>query len=169
MLPGQNDAANLRNITRDDIMKLFMERIHPSSKTRSKLSIHLRSQASPSPKFSVAASRELLPALQSRGIEVKVDDYHKLSAAEPSLANIQAFWSSHFKTLSHLSQEHAKELLLMMETLTRTHPSEAESDSGVVPPGAQYIRDVASFKAGLTVSKAASPVEIYNDLATSKL
>jgi insulysin len=163
MLSDQNDATNLRSITRDDVMKLFMERIHPSSPTRSKLSIHLRSQAIPSPKFSVAASKELLSALQRRGIKVDVDNFHKLLAAEPRLADVQAFWSSHFKTLSYLSQKHALELLLLMETLTRTHPSEAESDSGVVPPGAQYIHDVSSFKAGLEIAKAASPVEIYDD------
>ena len=169
LILGEIDAGNIGNVTREDVMKLFMERIHYSSPNRSKLSIHLRSQASPSPKFSVEASQVLLPALQEKGVEVQVDDYHKLSAGEPSLANVQAFWSTHFKTLPNLSTGDANELLRLMEQLTRTHPSKSEGESGVVDTAAEYIRDVAVFKAGLTVSKAATPVEIYNDLSTSKL
>jgi len=166
------DAEILQTVTREEVYCLFMEKVHPSSKTRSKLSIHMQSQTAsnpPSPKFSIAASKAFLEALRSKAVVVKEDDYNRLSAAQPPLSAVKMFWSNHFKTVSHLSESDTQYLLKRMETLTKEHPAEgsvleAEVTAGQLGDDVVHVKDMAAFKAQLTISKAATPVEIYNDI-----
>lgn len=41
---GWDDADLLDNITKDEVLALFMRSVHPASPTRAKLSVHLTSQ-----------------------------------------------------------------------------------------------------------------------------
>ncbi|KAH8824723.1 Metalloenzyme, LuxS/M16 peptidase-like protein [Flagelloscypha sp. PMI_526] len=43
-LRGWNDADLLNNITKNEVLELFLRAVHPASPTRSKLSVHLTSQ-----------------------------------------------------------------------------------------------------------------------------
>lgn len=162
----QIDAETLRSVSRQDVLNLFMERIHPSSKIRSKLSLHLRSQTASGSKFTVAASKVLLVELKAKGVAVQEEDYHKLSAAEPPLSAVKAFWSNHFKTLSDLSKEDADSLLKAMDRIAKENPAEtvAGEDEGKLGEDVVHVHDMAVFKAGLVMSKAATPVVEYNDV-----
>ncbi|KAG8889415.1 Insulinase (Peptidase M16) [Tulasnella sp. 332] len=160
------DAENLRTLSRQDVLSLFMEKIHPAAKNRSKLSLHLRSQTVPSPKFTVAASVALLDALKSRGVVVQEADYHRQSATEPPLSAVKAFWENHFKSLPNLDQSDAKALLKTMDQFAKEHSAPASVDEGhrKLVNGVVHVRDMAAFKAGLIMSKAATPVVVYNDM-----
>lgn len=123
----------------------------------------------PSPKFSIAASKAFLEALKSKDVVVKEDDYNRLSAAQPPLSAVKMFWTNHFKTLSHLSGSDAEYLMKMMETLTKEYPAEgslleSEDTTGQLGDDVVHVKDMAAFKAELTISKAATPVTIYNDI-----
>lgn len=143
-----------------------MEKIHPTSRSRSKLSLHLRSQTAPSPKFSVAASVALLDDLKSRGVVVQEADYHRLSAAEPALSAVKAVWANHFKSLPSLSKSDADALLKAMDRVAKEHPAPVNTDDGhgQLTDNVEHVHDVAAFKAGLTMSKAATPIVVYNDV-----
>lgn len=45
LFPGFRDAEQIKQINKQEIIDLFMKYIHPSSTTRSKLSLHMDSQA----------------------------------------------------------------------------------------------------------------------------
>lgn len=143
-----------------------MATFHPASKTRSKLSLHLRSQTASSPKFSVAASKVLLTELKFKGVVVQEEDYNKLSAAEPPLSAVKAFWTNHFKSLSDLGKDDAEGLLRAMDRLAKEHPVAASADGaeGKLGDDVVHVHDMALFKAGLIMSKAATPVVEYNDV-----
>jgi len=164
------DADILSRVTKQEVIDLFMQRIHPSSKTRSKLSVHMRAvpPAEPDPKFSLAAATALLPALKSRGVAILDENlYQTLATQEPKLSVVKGYWENHFKSLPNLKPESARELLEMADKLAKEFPSETEvtgGDEGKLAADVQRIQDMAAFKAGLTVSKAATPVTIYSDL-----
>ncbi|KAG8937301.1 Insulinase (Peptidase M16) [Tulasnella sp. 418] len=185
------DAELLKGITKQDVVDLFMTKMHPSSKTRSKLSIHMRSQAkgrstspssapSPNLRFTVAASHSLLAILKDHGIVVDEPQYHDLSAAEPPLGAVKSFWEGHFNMLNAkprsdkewLSKENGEAILKEIDRIAATNSDESTTGGeteGKLGDDVVFIRDIAPFKAGLRIGKAATPVEIYNDLAGSKL
>ncbi|KAG9014054.1 Insulinase (Peptidase M16) [Tulasnella sp. JGI-2019a] len=160
------DAENLKSVSRQEVLDLFMEKIHPASKSRSKLSLHLRSQTAPSPKFTVAASVALLNALKLRGVAVQEEDYHRLSAAEPPLSAVKAFWTNHFKSLSDLSKSNVEDLLKTMDRVAKENPApnSAEDGNGKLADDVVYVHEMSTFKAGLAMSRAATPIVLYNDV-----
>lgn len=143
-----------------------MKYIHPASQTRSKLSVHLRSQTAPSPNFSMAAATELLGILKSRGIAVDEGPYLALSAREPPLFAVKGFWATHFKTLPDVAPETVQFLLTSMDRCCKDHPSDKDNfaEDGKLQGNYKHIHDVAAFKASLATSRAAVPVAIYSDL-----
>jgi insulysin len=70
-LPGERDA-DLEEITKKDVL-LFMKHIHPSSPSRSKLSVHLVSQKLPSPKIITIAAAEAFEDVV-RNSQLSVDE-----------------------------------------------------------------------------------------------
>ncbi|KAG8907980.1 Insulinase (Peptidase M16) [Tulasnella sp. 403] len=159
-----NDAKILETVSRQEVLDLFMRYIHPASRTRSKLSIHMQSQVVPSPKFSLTASNALIATLQSRGLGEAETEFREFSATEPPVSDVKQFWEKHLKAKPGLSQQVTHDLFGTIDTLAKTHPSEADVNDGErLGDDVQYIRDIAHFKAGLGVSKAATPVEIYSD------
>lgn len=166
MRAGAVDAEILANVSKQDVLDLFMTYIHPSSTLRSKLSVHMRADTAPPPKFSVAASEAYLTALKAQGVEVQEDEYRKLSAAEPPVPAVKAFWTNHFGTLPNLSAETAQKLLFSIDRLAKEHAvvSSETVTEGKLSDSVTHIQNMSLFKAGLTVSKAATPVQVYSDL-----
>lgn len=90
-------------------------------------------------------------------------DDSALEGDEPLLSDVKQFWTEQFKSIPGFEEATAQELLQTIDTLAKEHPS---ADSTLESLGSDVIpvRDMAMFKAGLAVSKAATPVEIYSDL-----
>lgn len=157
---GATDADFLSKVTKQEVIDLFKTAIHPSSATRAKLSIHLKSQVAPATKFSKEAAKRLVDALRQNGIAVEDS---VLEGDEHLLSDVKTFWTEHFKAIPDFKESTAQELLKTIDALAKEFPSH-ESTLESLGPQVIPIKDMAMFKAGLTVSKAATPVEIYNDL-----
>ncbi|KAG8745619.1 Insulinase (Peptidase M16) [Ceratobasidium sp. 414] len=152
-LRRETDAANIKQLRREDVISLFNEHIHYSSPTRRKLSVHLISQKKVPTKFSVEASEALLQVLKEEGVPVEEDQYRQLSAAQPPLEAVLEFWTKQLE--GHKS---ATSILDRIPHISTQHPVEgAEVELGF-PVGATPIRDITLFKAGLSASKAPTPV-----------
>jgi insulysin len=138
------------------VIKLFMDRIHPSSETRSKLSTHLVSTYS-GVKFDVAAAEPLMGEFIKHGVPVDQTAIGQLLASKPDLKQVKDF-ALDLISKAPLGDEIKETLKTMIGGLKGT---EAKAESGEVSVRASniYIDDIDKFKAGLTPSKAASPVE----------
>ena len=124
-------------------------------------------------KFSVSAAEALLPELQARSIPVIVEQYHQQSALEPGLEDVKKFWSGYLSSLPNLKEGAKEEVLELLEKFSRTYPAEGDPVANIgevkLKEGQIFVKDVAAFKASLTLSNAATPVEDYQDLSTAKL
>ncbi|KAG8725587.1 Insulinase (Peptidase M16) [Ceratobasidium sp. 395] len=152
-LRRDTDAANIKQLKREDIISFFNEYIHYSSPTRRKLSVHLTSQKETPAKFSVEASEALLQVLKDEGVPVEEDQYRQLSAAQPPLETVLEFWTKHLT--DHKS---STSILARIPDISARHPVEAVEVEPSFPVGATRIHDVALFKASLTASKAPTPI-----------
>jgi len=166
----ETDAAILETVTRQEVLEVFNKFIHPSSPIRGKISVHLRSQAAPPARVSAAAAHEFLPHLLSHNIPIIQAEYETGSAAQPPLDAALAYYTQFFTSLKTLDQSQIDKLLALLMKLVKLHPL---AEEGVEPvrlrEGTVFIKDVADFKAQLTLSKAAIPIENFLDLAVSKL
>ena len=133
-----------------------MKSIHPSSETRSKLSTHLVSTYS-GVKFDMAAAEPLMGEFVKHGVPVDQAAIGALLAAKPDLQQVKDF-ALDLVTKAPLGDDVKSELKTMIGGLKGVEavaePSEVSVRSSNV-----YIKDIDRFKAGLTPSKPASPVE----------
>ncbi|KAG9128505.1 Insulinase (Peptidase M16) [Ceratobasidium sp. 392] len=152
-LRRETDAANIKQLKREDVISFFNEYIHYGSPTRRKLSVHLASQKKAPPKFSVEASEALLRVLKDEGIPVEEDQYRQLSAAQPPLEAVLDFWTKELN--DHKS---STSILARILDISAQHPVKDVDVEPDFPAGAARIHDVALFKASLTASKAPTPI-----------
>ena len=90
---------------------------------------------------------------------------------EFTVAVNQGVWTEFFrKDMPDFDKAVAAQLVALIAKLAKLHPvkSAVEADARL-RDGTVYIDDVVSLKSRLTLSKAATPVEVYSDLAGSKL
>jgi len=163
------DAEAIQTVTRAEVLSLFTEFIYPESPTRSKLSVHLRSQTAPSPRLSLAASAILLQHLKAAGIPVQEVPYNAAAAMQLTVAINQSVWAGFFeKDMPAFNKTVASELVALIAKLAKLHPVIGDGTDAEVKlrEGTVYIDDMAALKCTLTLSKAASPVEVYSDLGS---
>ena len=165
----QTDVAYLRQISRQDVLDLLMERMHPSSPTRSKISTHLRSTFR-GVKFDPSTAQPLMEAFIGHGIPVDQDSLQALMATSPDLKAVQEFAISAISKAS-LSAEAKKELEDMINGLKgiESEAQSAEEANKLLRPNNILIDNINTFKAGLTPSKAATPLEPFFPPPTHKL
>jgi insulysin len=153
MTVGEVDAANVRRLKREDVISFFNEYIHHKSPTRRKLSVHMTSQRQTPTKFSVEASEALLRILKEEKVPIEEDQYRQLSAAQPPLESVVEYWTKELE-----GHQSAASIIARISDVSAQHPVEGvEVDLGF-PEGATRIQDVATFKNGMTASKAPTPV-----------
>lgn len=135
-----------------------MKHIHPSSETRSKLSTHLVSTYS-GVKFDMAAAEPLMGQFIQHGVPVDQAAIGELLASKPDLQQVKDFALGLIEQ-APLGDDVKSELKTMIGGLKGTE-ADADADAGAVSVRSSnvYIEDIDKFKAGLTPSKAASPVE----------
>jgi insulysin len=152
---GDNDARVLEKVTKDDIISLFLSRVHPSSSTRSKLSVHLRSQKPPPPRMSAAAV-EAFEALLKRP-ELAGRWKEELAGDEtPIVDDFRKYWES---------QDIEPEILAAIPDLVVKYPMERQAAR---MEGVTYIEDVEAFKKSLEISEESRPLVEWGDLPMSK-
>lgn len=174
-LQHETDAAQVRTLSKEELVAFYRQYIDPASKTRAKLAIHLNAQS--------GAHVDTLPAdKRSRLVEVvekQLDaagfavDKQTLSAAfqeldvevvdeSQILYVVKTFLTTELK-LSSAQIAPAIEKLegnvgLQLKQLGLEPGSSHESTNGTLTPEATVITDVPAFKARLAVSAGPVPV-----------
>ena len=157
------DATMSRTITKSDVLDLFMSKVHPSSQTRSKLSVHMLSQKPRPKRVSCAAAQafEVLVRQAFPGIDEKAWR-NSVEEEIPSLVEFGQYW------LKALDTEEGKKVLMQLPALLNEYPVAGEDDdhkrTDVV-----YIEDQKAFKAGLLSVANPGPLEQWNDFPQSTI
>lgn len=162
---GDTEVAALKATSKADVLSFFLNKIHPSSSTRSKLSTHLVSSYS-GVKFDMAAAQPLMGAFTQHGVPIDQAVIGALLASKPDLQQVKDFAISAVNS-STLGDDAKTQLKAMIDGLkgTSANGDAAETDGVSIRPSNVYIEDIDAFKAGLVPSKAAMPVAPLSALA----
>ncbi|KDQ33027.1 hypothetical protein PLEOSDRAFT_1032530 [Pleurotus ostreatus PC15] len=171
-LRNEADAKLLQEVTKKDVLTLFLTYVHPSSPSRAKLSVHMRSQKPRPPKISHAAAQAFEVLAQSAGISPEDAQSWKDTLGEEdgpiSSADFTKYWVGVFgKLAAPLPQEKIQELVTQMQALAKKYPVEGE-DEDQPRPGVTYFEDASSFKSSLQVAPDPGPMVQWDDLPTPK-
>lgn len=161
----------IKTLTKEDISSFLMTYVHPDSPTRSKISVHLCSQQSPSPRVSLKAAHVLLEHFKAASIPVNEKEFNAMAGLHLSTAIHQKAWRDYFeKDDPTFDKKIAAELVDLIVKVAKQHPVVEEGGAEArLREGAVYIDSVAALKRKLMLGPAATPVENYSDLAGSKL
>lgn len=162
-ISGETDATILKTINKQQVIDLFLHKIHHESPSRSKLSIQFQSQYS-GVKFDTAKAMPLVQAFMGKNVEVSTEDLQQLLASSPTLDQVQQFARKCLDAASHLSESERKELDDGVVALGEATSSDeaGQSQEVTVRTSNKQITDVEAFKASLVPSRAAAPVRTYN-------
>jgi len=152
----------LKDITKDDVYSLFMSHVHPSSKTRSKLSVQMRSQKVRPKRVSATASEAFEALVRDSGVEVAPDVWKEaLSDDTPVIEVFQKHW-----TEALVGKEGARVLLESIPKLVQAHPVDGEGPDPA-RSDVTYIGDMKEFRASLQPTEDMPGIE-WGDLPMSK-
>ena len=84
------DAAILEQISKQDVIDVFMTYLHPSSRSRRKLSVHLNSQYQ-GVKFDPQRAMPMIQAFFMKGIPVSQQKLMVLMTSQPGVSEIKMF------------------------------------------------------------------------------
>jgi insulysin len=163
LLLGEKDAFFLKTITKDDVLSLFMTHVHPASKTRTKLSMHMVSQKIHTKKVSLAASQAFETLVHEAFPDVDEKSWkNSIESDALSLVEFGHYW------LKVLNSDDGRKLLAQLPVLVDKYPVDGEGEDRR-RSDVTYIEDPKAFKAGLTVSVDPGPFVQWNDLPASRL
>lgn len=160
----------IKTLSKEDISSFLMTYVHPDSPTRSKISVHLCSQQSPSPRVSLKAAHVLLGHFKAAGIPVNEKEFNATAGLQLSTAIHQKAWRDYFeKDDPTFDKKIAADLVDLIVKVAKQHPVEEGGAEARLREGTVYVDSVAALKRKLMLGPAATPVENYSDLAGSKL
>ncbi|KAE9393647.1 hypothetical protein BT96DRAFT_959011 [Gymnopus androsaceus JB14] len=156
------DADVLKDVTKEEVYALFMSHVHPSSKTRSKLSVQMSSQKARPKRVSAATAEAFEGLLRDSGVDNVGAWREKISDETPTVEEFQKYWA---EVLA--GKEGAQGLLQSIPKLVQAHPVAGE---GPDPrrSDATYIGDMKEFRAGLQLSENLGAMVQWGDLPVSK-
>lgn len=164
--------AIIRKLTKDDVAKFFAEYIHQDSPCRAKLSVHLCSQQTPSPRVSIKAADVLMHLFKDAGVPVKEKEYTAASSLQLSVVLHQKTWRDYFdKEDPMFDRKIAADLIEMIPKIAKQYPVIEKGATGEAKlrEGAVYVDSIPALKRRLMLGPAAIPVDSYSDLTGSKL
>ena len=164
---GTEDIEHLTTVSKDDVLSLFLTRVHPSSKTRSKLSIHVQSQKPQSKHVSREAADAFAQAVQEHGAQIEDIDWNASLYAdgEPTETQFSAFWKG---ALVEAPAETSDKVFAALPHLMEQFPA-AKDAQGSLSEDVIHIEDIAAFRKSLKVSEYPKPLVIWNDLPTPRI
>lgn len=168
--PGDHDASLVKNITKADVLALFMSRVHPSSRTRAKISTHLHSQKPRPKKIGLAAMEAFEALLLDKDITVDTQKWREELAGEgePLLTQFGKYWQETMSSRSPpVSSEVAQELMAALPAIMDKNPAEADYE-GTIKDGVRFIEDPEAFKASLKRADPPRPLVHWDDLPQAK-
>jgi len=158
---GDNDADLLREITKQEVLSLFLSNVHRSSSQRAKLSVHCVSRK-PRPKIlSSTALFEVDAVLEKNGITLPIAWMDQLP--EPQTV------SSTVQVLKEVVADPAAAVIVEKElaALAEKYPDDSDRH-GVLPAGYVAVDDPKKFRDSLQVAEGAVPLVEWGDLPVSR-
>ncbi|KAK7047232.1 metalloprotease [Paramarasmius palmivorus] len=151
LFEGKFSEEVLKTVTIADVRSLFASNVIPSSKSRSKLSVHMCSQNPQKIRRVSAQAAEAFKALLDEygsdrlgfNVSQKWQEAQENLTRNPTLFEFRNYWAG---VLSNDREEH-ENLLDSIPSLVEKHPVLHEEKK--VIKGATYIQDVAGFKHSL--------------------
>jgi insulysin len=163
---AENDADELQKVSKQDVLDLFLARVHPSASHRSKLSVHVISQKPRPQKISAAAAQAFASIVRVNGVAILNEWQDELGSDQPPIAEFIKYWQG-ILVGDNWTPEATKELLTKIPPLMEKYPADG-TDDNAVREGATYIKDVKTFKAALAMSEEPKPLVDWGDLPLSK-
>ncbi|KAI0784388.1 insulin-degrading enzyme [Abortiporus biennis] len=161
-----NDADLLPTITKEDVSTMFLTLVHPSSSTRAKLSVHLKSQKPRGKTMSKDAIKAFAEAVAQKGLPV--DSQQFTGDKEPTVDQVLAFCKQAFAAAGpSIPQAIVDELLAKVTTLADQFPAESDYE-GKLKEGAVVIEDTKDVKATLRQTQPSRPLIEWGDLPISR-
>lgn len=161
ILSGDDDADMLNEITKQEVLSLFLSNVHRSSSQRAKLSVHCVSRKPRSKVLSSTALFEVDAVLEKNGIALPIDWMDKL----PETKTV----SSALEVLKEITPDPAAAVIIEKELakLAEKYPDESDRH-GVLPAGYVAIEDPKKFRGSLQVTEGAIPLVDWGDLPVSR-
>ncbi|KAF5347143.1 hypothetical protein D9757_013657 [Collybiopsis confluens] len=156
------DADTLKDVTKEEIYALFMSHVHPSSKTRSKISVQMRSQKVRPSRVSAAAAKVFEARVRDTGVDVASGAWKEaLSDDTPGMEEFEKYWRE------VLGEGAAQGLLESIPKLVQEYPVPGEGQDRV-RSDVTYIGDMKEFRAGLETAEDLGAMVEWGDLPVSK-
>jgi insulysin len=175
-LQHETDAANVRTLSKADLVAFYRQYIDPSSTTRAKLAVHLNAQAGAQVDAKPSEQRTSLVAALTKQLEtasISVDATRFASAFDEvetkivDKSQIVFVVKNFLATEQNLSQQQIEPIIEKLEQTIGpqlkglglgSSTDEQSSANGNGVPTAVSITDVPTFKASLPVSTGPVPV-----------
>lgn len=151
----------LKDVTKEEVLSLFLSNVHQSSSHRAKLSVHCVSRK-PRPK--VLSSRALVEvdaALEAHGITLPLDWVDKLPEAKTVSDTLEVLKESIDDTAIPVVE---KEL----SALAEKYPDDSDRHGNLLA-GCVAIEDPKKFRDSLEVAEGAVPLVNWGDLPIPRL
>ena len=155
MVSQQTDIATLRKLTKDDVVAMFDEAVNPASDSRRKLSMHLKSQVTPSAQFDISTLPQIIVQFTHAGIIADEDEVRALIESKPDLEAVRKFGHSLIERNAATEENKAKLRTMLDELKGVPEPD----DSSALKKSNVFIDDVNRFKSQLDLNKAQLPLE----------
>jgi insulysin len=159
-----NDSDLLTGITKDDVLELFLSRVHPSGVKRSKLSVQLQSRKPQPPRISAAAAKVFEALVRAETTLVDPSGWKEEMADEnPFATQFAKYWQ---ESLS--GSDNYQELIKKIPGLMMQYPVDEEVPH-VRTVGVTFVENVKDFKSALEVTELPQPLVEWGDLPLAKL
>lgn len=144
------------------MLSLFLTRVHPSSPSRSKLSVHMISQKTRPKRVSTEASTAFEAAVSQQFPLIDSKAWRADLEETPLLQDFTAYWKGKLG-----EDEGAQALLKTITSLADQYPLDGERQH-FSKPSATYIQDIKQFKERLQVSVDPGSLVEWNDLPVAR-
>ncbi|KIY63428.1 insulin-degrading enzyme [Cylindrobasidium torrendii FP15055 ss-10] len=157
------DADLLSEITKEDVLDLFLTKVHPASKTRAKLSVHMQSVKPRVPRVSEAAAAQFAELVAKSMPDVDQSAAaSELGEGVHSILDFRAHWAQ------VLAGRDVTKLMEAFPRIMQENPVEGEGEDRV-REGVTYITDPGEFRKTLKPAPAVASRVEWGDLPAAHL
>lgn len=150
----------MRKVTKQDLLDLHDTYISTASATRSKFSVHMKSQYKGSrTTFDAESAAPLMQGMTKHGVPVDPEEMAAFMASNPTLDAVKAMAAQAIDALASLGQEAKDELAKAVEGLKEKTVDSAQDGEAKLRESNVPVHDIQAFKASLTSSEAPMPLE----------
>lgn len=162
---GFNDSDLLTEISKGEVLELFLSRVHPSGARRSKLSVQLQSRKPRPPRISAAAAEAFESLVASANVLIESAGWKEdMSDENPIASEFAKYWQD---ALSRVDEDQKVILMKKIPELMALYPVDDDARD-IQTAGVTFIEDVDDFKASLEVTELPKPLVEWGDLPLAK-